>query len=129
MKKIFLLLPLIVCGCAEQTLIQTDGSSVAAQRISHSSDLNRSEKCADIQKYKIFQVLNDGALAFACEIKYGQEICLGLVAYIPKNKGSDYYDDMIIEPTGGQCITYDGVFKYSTKGGYKTVPKLKFVTE
>jgi len=116
MKKILLFLSFIVCACTQQEV---------GQRVSASS-----EKCADIQKYKIFQVMNDGALALACDTQYGIETCLGLVVYIPKKKGQIYYDDMIVKPAGGQCIIYDGVYRYPIKSGlYKTVPKLKFITE
>ena len=123
MKKIFLLLPLIVCACAEQKAIQTAGASFDIQKIGHSSEKIRNEKCADIQKYKIFQVMNDGALAFACV-----ETCLGLVAFVPKKKGQTYYDDMIVEPSDGQCIAYEGTYRYPIKDGrYKTVPKIKYI--
>lgn len=119
MKKILLFLPFIACACTQQEVVQ---------RISAPSETIRNEKCADIQKYKVFQVMNDGALAFACEATYGVETCLGLVAYIPKKKGKIYYDDMIVEPSDGQCISYEGTYQYPIKGGlYKTVPKLKFI--
>jgi hypothetical protein len=121
MKKILLFLPFIACACTQQEVIQ---------RVRAPSETSINEKCAEIQKYKIFQVMNDGALAFACETQYGVETCLGLVAYIPKKKGQIYYDDMIIEPPSGQCITYAGVYRYAIKNGlYKTVPKLKLITE
>ena len=130
MKKIFLLIPLIVCACTQQETPQTGGTSFDMQKVEQSSEPIRNKKCADIQKYKIFQVMNDGALASACDTKYGVETCLGLVVYVPKKKGSDYYDDMLVEPAGGECIAYEGVYKYPAKNGLnKTVPKLKFVTE
>ena len=85
-------------------------------------------KCADIQKYKIFQVLNNGALAYACEEQYGRELCYGMVVFLPTKKDEDYYDDKIIAAPKGQCIAYDGVYKYVTSSGNnKTVPMLIFI--
>ena len=116
-----------------------DGSCGLAYNQGYRLDINasvrtpkpiRNPKCADIQKYRIFQVIDDGALAFACDSQYGNELCSGMVAYIPKMIDSNYYDELIVEPVGGQCISYEGVYKYSTKDGYnKTVPILKFITE
>jgi hypothetical protein len=72
--------------------------------------------------------MNDGALAFSCETKYGVESCLEMVAFFPKKKGTMYYDDLIVRPENGQCISYDGVYRYPIKSGmYKTVPKIKFL--
>ncbi len=119
MKQILLLLPSILCACTQQE---------AMHNYSLPSQVAHNEKCADIQKYKVFQVMNDGALAFACETQYGIETCLGLVAFIPKKKSQIYYDDMKVEPSSGGCIVYEGTYRYPTKGGiYKTVPKLKFI--
>ena len=130
MKKVFLFLPLIFCACTQQEAMKTGDTSFDAQKIGQSSEQIKNKKCANIQKYKIFQVTNGGALAWACETQYRVETCLGMVVYVPKATGSDYYDDMVIEPASGQCIAYEGVFKYPTANGlYKTVPKLKFITE
>lgn len=130
MKKMVSLLSLIICACTPRASSQTGSLSLEAEKIGQLSEPIHNEKCADIQKYKIFQVMSDGALAFACETKFGEEACFGLVAYAPKKKGLSYYDEMIVEPVKGQCISYDGVFQYPTKNGFhKTVPKLKFIAE
>ena len=82
-------------------------------------------KCADIQSYKIFQVLNNGALASACEDKY----CNGMTVFLPTKKDEDYYDDKMITAPKGQCIAYKGVFKYEVGPRNKTVPILMFIQE
>ena len=119
MKKILLFFPFVLCACIQQQ---------GTQSLSASSDSMNDEHCADIQEYKIFQVIEDGSLASACEADYDDEICNGLVVYIPKKEGQIYYDEMIIESDYNQCITYEGTYRYLTKNdSIKTVPKIKFV--
>ena len=84
-------------------------------------------ECADIQKYKISQVIYDGALAKACDSDYS-DTCYGLTVFMPTKKDEDFYDDKIITAPKGQCIAYKGVYKYETRSGLnKTVPILIFI--
>ena len=93
-----------------------------------SETTSKTIKCADIQKYKIFQVLYDGALARACEAKSYGESCWGLTVFVPAEKDEDYYDEKIITVPKGQCIAYKGVYKCRTNSGSeKTVPRLIFI--
>jgi len=117
MRKLLLILPIVLLGCAELSKIYAPSKTV------------HNEECVEIQMYEIFQVLENGALANACGYKYGIETCNGLVVFVPAQKGEDFYDDKIIMPADGKCIVYDGVYKYTTKkeGNHKTVPKLKIV--
>lgn len=118
MKIAFLIFPLFLVACAEQSFIQ---------KISAPSETIHNEKCAEIQKYRIFQVIDNGSLAMACENTYGIESCLGLTVFIPKEKGKIYYDDMIVEPSTDKCIIYADVYRYTTnRGDTRTVPKIKF---
>lgn len=122
MKKLFLILPILMMGCAELSQVSTSSAPVKTV-------LN--DKCEEIQKYKVFQVMSDGtALASACDSKYGVETCYGMTVFVPVQKNETLYDDKIIQPADDQCIIYDGVYKYESKGaGNKTVPKLKIANK
>lgn len=117
MKKLLFILPLLLVACTEQGFVQ---------KLSAPSETIYNDKCAEIQEYRIFQVIDNGSLAMACDSEYS-DICIGLTVFVPKIKGEIYYDDMVIKPKDNQCIIYDDVYRYTTNSGNnKTVPKLKF---
>ena len=123
MRKLLLILPIVLLGCAELSEEHTPLMPFIPPETIHN------DKCVEIQKYKVFQVFDKGALATACEPKIGStDFCFGMTVFVPAQKGEDFYDDRIIVPTDGKCIIFDGVYKYTSKGaGDKTVPKLKVV--
>lgn len=115
MKKLVLILPIIMCGCANHSKMFDPAPS---KTIINS-------KCEDIQSYRVIQVLDKGALALACDSEYG---CAGMVVFVPNGKDEMLYDDKIIKPEFEKCIAYSGVYKYENRQEMlKTVPKLKFI--
>ncbi|MCT4575068.1 MAG: hypothetical protein N4A43_02305 [Alphaproteobacteria bacterium] len=113
MKKLIIVLAVMLCSCA------IDGS------LNYSAG-NRNERCADIQKYKVAQVIDTGALAYGCDSSF-EDFCHELLVFIPNIKGEMFYDDKIIKAPKNKCIVYNDVFKYETNAGMnKTIPKVKF---
>lgn len=85
---------------------------------------NSNKNCAEFQKFKVFQVVKDGALVTKCD---DNDFCIGLIALVPATGDIEYYDDKIITAPSGQCIVFKGVYKYeTTKGAHKTVPIIRF---
>lgn len=81
-------------------------------------------KCQSFKKIKIFQVLDNFALANTCDNDY----CFGPVVYIPKEKGEIYYDEQKITPPNNKCFGFNGTYQYETKDERtKTVPKIAFI--
>jgi hypothetical protein len=116
MKKLFLIFPIVCCGCAE------------VQNLSAPSETILNDKCADVQRFEIFYVYDKGgALAKTCNV--GENRCrFGMTVFVPERKGEYYWDYKVIEAPIGKCIAYDGVYRYSTvEGSSATVPKLKIV--
>ena len=115
---LFLILLIMVVGYL--------GGCQELSKRSYSSETIPNDECADVEYFKIFQVVDAGALAHGCEKKYGSEYCWGQLVFVPNEKGVDYYDGKIIKAPAGKCIIYEGVYKY---GRYKhlTAPKLKIV--
>ena len=107
MKKIFIILLLFICGC--ETIQITA----------------RNPKCEDIKSFKVFQVLDNYVLAFACS--NDSDLCLGHVVCFPKKKDKIYYDDQMIKVNDDECAIYTGTYQYQTKEGYKTVPIVKII--
>ncbi len=126
MKRIFLLLCILslLAGCARKSITSSIFSIEPAQTI-------RNEKCEnDVSAIKIFQVVDDFALATTCEYgEYTNDLhCFGYTVYIPKEKGQLYFDGKVIKPKDGQCISYSGTYQYEAKNGSeKTVPKVKMI--
>jgi hypothetical protein len=85
--------------------------------------------CEEVSQFRVFQVLDDFALANACEAtSHGDFItCFGHTVYLPREPGKIYYDDQIIKSPPGKCVVYVGTHQYETARGYKTVPVVKFV--
>lgn len=88
--------------------------------------MEQNPKCEDMDAVKVFQTLDDGALALGCE-KESLGTCLGKVVFVPKQKGEILYDDKRITAPEGKCIVFDNVYTYQTKeNGRKTVPVIGF---
>ena len=121
MQKILFVLPIFITACCGENFLKTlDAPSATVYN----------DECVAIQRYKVFQVIDGGALAMGCESDYDPDFCIGLTVFVPTQKDNIYYDDMIIEPDDGKCAVYREVYQYITKSDdYKTVPKLTFDDE
>ena len=86
---------------------------------------SRNPKCEDIKSFKVFQVLDKYILASVCDDKY--DLCMGHTVYFEKEKEKIYFDDQIIKVKNNECAIYTGTFRYQTRDGYKTVPRVKII--
>lgn len=117
MKKVFCFFTLMLSACG---LLRQQSSSVGMW------DVERNENCAEFSKIKVFQTLDDGALARVCD-GYDTKYCSGMVVAITKMWGLELWDDKVITPPKDKCFSYNGTYKYKTKGDdTKTVPVLGF---
>ncbi|MBR1778040.1 MAG: hypothetical protein IJ752_05590 [Alphaproteobacteria bacterium] len=111
MKKFLLLtLPLLV-SCSSENLVFFTRT--------------RNKYCMDVERFKVFQVLEDrSALAFQCiETDYSYCLVGSTVFLLTPQKDVDYYDDMYVTPLKNRCAVQSNVFRYETKkGDTKTVP-------
>lgn len=119
MKKLLFFICLILCSCSQfDTLSQS---------------FTKNENCEEIAAVKIFQVLDTFALALSCQENYSYSnglSCYGLTVYVPKEEGKIYYDNQIIKPKAGKCISFDSTYQYESKdGNIHTVPILKFIND
>jgi hypothetical protein len=88
----------------------------------------RNKDCEDIDEIKIFQVINDGALAFECKETRYNDCSYGITVFVPSKVNKDYYDGMRIKVPHGKCISFKGTYKYITKeSDLKTVPKIEII--
>ena len=114
MKKVAFFGLLLLCGCARPMMVKND-------------------KCEDVGAVKISEVSDNFALGTACKQEYdvlpsfGYTACFGRTVYVPKEKGKLYYDDQIIKPEAGKCISFGGVYQYKNLSGVHTVPVVEFV--
>ncbi len=112
-KFSYLLLALTLTGCA------------AFQGITNPMRSPDNQNCMDMNSFKVFQVLELGALAY--ENNGDMSSILDRVVYLRLHPNFDYYDGMIVDVPSGMCAVQDGVYKYETKGGNnKTVPVIDF---
>lgn len=85
--------------------------------------------CEEVSQFRVFQVLDDFALANACEAtSHGDFVtCFGHTVYLPREPGKIYYDDQIIKSPPDKCVVYIGTYRIERRYDYKTVPVVKFV--
>lgn len=97
--------------------------------IKKDSDFTLSEQPIDFtisDKFEVFQVLEDGALAHSQDKKYtGTSIFADPVVYILSNGQNLFYDRQIIEVPEGKNAIQIGTYRYDTKIGQKVVPVIK----
>ena len=94
------------------------------------SEKIKNPNCSEVQKYKIFQTLDKGALAHECYYDWDflKTSCDGMLVYILEPDFEKFYDDKIVKFEKDMCLSKVGVYKYiTTKDIEKTVPKLEFV--
>ncbi len=109
MRRLYLTLSLLLCGCASVTI---------------SSD---NENCISTRTFEVLQAQNDGgALAHECTFFNGCSYENRLV-YLDWQPNVEYYDDMVVKVPSDKCAVMDGVFQYTNKQKtLKTVPVIKF---
>lgn len=86
--------------------------------------------CEEVSQFRVFQVLDDFALAYACEnTSYDRPdtFCHGHTVYLPREPSKIYYDDQIIKSPPDKCVVYVGTYRIERRYDYKTVPVVKFV--
>ena len=126
MKKIFLLFLIINFGCTESSRLNVSTPSKTTRNVPPETILNN--KCEDVDQFKIFEVIDNGALASACEEKSYGVYCHGQTAFFLNQKGVEYFDGKRIKLEDGQCFVYEGTYKYFTRDGMnRTVPIVKIV--
>lgn len=76
----------------------------------------RNPNCTGIKEVKVFQVLNNGALATTSAAD-------SIVVYLPSSDKYSLFDGVKIQRQFGECIVYDGVYKYTTSGSDNGVIK------
>ena len=88
----------------------------------------KNTECMDIKAVKVFQTLDEGALALACD-GWDTKYCTGMTVYVPKSHSitTELYDDKVIKTPENKCFIPLSTYKYETKGGsVKTVPMVEF---
>ena len=88
------------------------------------------EKCSEIKKVKIIQVLGDGALGLVCNKDDEDSYCSGMTVAIKKQPNEDSYDEKIVTPPIEKCFVINGTYKYKNlQEVTKTVPILDYEYE
>lgn len=86
----------------------------------------KNTECADFDKVKVFQTLDNFALANVCDKDY-PDLCMSMVVRIDKDFDMELWDDKYITPPEGKCFVYNGTYEYETKAeSHKTVPVIDF---
>ena len=139
MKKVFILLIFFMFACSLDYQMPKNKNSEKISKNQLSGDQSILEqkpinpKCEDIPAVKIFQVFDDYALAYACDARYyylyGDIGCqVGMVVYVPRYEGDILYNEKIIKPIEGMCISFDGIYTYETIDKFiRTIPKIKMI--
>jgi len=77
-------------------------------------------------KFEVFQVLSDGALANCEEKSYSLSLFIGPVVFILADGQNQFYDKQVISIPKGKKAMQIGTYRYTSKLGEKTVPVIKF---
>ena len=118
MKKFYTLLSIFLAGCTSQALKETPSILSYPRSIDNKS-------CMSMTRFKVAQVLEDGALAYECR----KSTCSPFDTWVAlrNQRGVDYYDDMIVDVPKDKCAVQNGVYKYQTNDDRnKTVPVIVF---
>lgn len=126
MKNIVVILSfLLLLGC---------GGNSISDMIYAPPKMIKNSQCENIAAIKIFQVLDDFALARTC-LKYNcRDVYFenNYIVSLPKEKNQIYYDDQIIKTEKGKCASYFGTYEYESEDEkdrirIRTVPKIKYI--
>ena len=124
---------LLICGLsllAGCVYVQPVDSPVVSASGNIPEKTIKNEKCENIPAVRIFQVMDDFALAWTCNsAKYTDDLyCFGYEVYIPKEKGQLYFDDKVVTPGKGKCISFNSVYSYEDiLEGRRTIPMIKMI--
>ena len=69
----------------------------------------KNPNCTGIKEMKVFQVFDGGALATTVAAD-------SIIVYLPNSDKYTLFDGAKIQRQSGECIVYDGVYKYTTSG-------------
>lgn len=112
MKKYFLALSFFLVSCTMENLTL--------------SNKPKNEQCMDMERFKIFQTFPANyALAYSCKGNDG-DYCWETVVLLTPQRGIDYYDGMFVSSPAGKCAVQDGVYRYESKSGLNTVPRIRW---
>lgn len=117
----------LLAGCV---YVQPGDSPVASASGNIPEKTIKNEKCENIPAVKIFQVMDDFALAWTCDSEEDTDglHCLGYTVYVPKEKGQLYFDDKVVTPGKGKCISFNSVYSYEDIfEGRRTIPVIKMI--
>jgi len=79
------------------------------------------------KKFKIMQVISEGALATCATYEYGFEMFNDPIVYIIADSENQFYDDQIIKVPSGKKAVQIGTYQYSNRlNVQKTVPVIEF---
>jgi len=116
MKRIIFVLFTIILSACSLLSSNTDDTTWKVEK---------NEDCADFTTIKVFQTLDNGALAHVCNNSWNTEYCSGMVVFVMKQWDMKLWDERVLTVPQDKCFTYDGTYKYETKGkDVKTVPML-----
>lgn len=86
----------------------------------------KNEHCIDMERFKIFQTLPvNYALAYNCK-KNDEDYCFGAIVLLTPQRNVDYYDGMFVTSPVGKCAVQDGIYRYESKSGLNTVPRIRW---
>lgn len=86
----------------------------------------QNELCMDMERFKIFQTFPANyALANNCK-EDDRDYCFGAVVLLTPQLNVDYYDNMFVTPPVGKCAVQDGIYRYESKNGLNTVPRIRW---
>ena len=126
MKKWLVFLLGIVTGC----ILTIVALLVISKGHSGVNQITVSEQQTEFtlaKKFKVFQVLGDGALADCGNDEDSISWFTGPVVYILMDDGNFFYDDQVIEVPDDKKVIQIGTYRYHTQMGEKVVPVLKFL--
>jgi len=114
MKKIFLILPIVLCSCVSSLF--------------GSSETIKNPDCQRVRRFQIIQSFDNGALASDCSSRI-LKTCFGQLVFIPKEHLEDgYFDGQYVNVEKKYCPTYEGTYKYINRQNIsKTIPRIKII--
>lgn len=118
MKRIFALFLVVLLSSCSLFRSGTDDNNMW--------EAKKNTECADFNSVKVFQTLQDSALAMVCD-SGNTKYCSGMVVVVPKKWDLQLWDEKVVTPPKGKCFVYGNTVEYKTKNNEKkTVPVLDF---
>lgn len=122
MKNIFLALCLFLASCA----IENSTHSNSMKNEIAYKEKKQNENCMNMKRFKIFQTFPANyALAHDCR-EDDRDFCFGAIVLLTPQLNVDYYDDMFVTPPVDKCAVQDGIYRYESKSGLNTVPRIRW---